>query len=399
MSGAHVLTEAHPLARPYLAGDERCPILSPSGQALVGVGGRFAPGAERFFVHERPLYRASGVGEHCLAHILKQGRSTDEALEAIAQASGLALSDLGYAGRKDRDALTTQWISAPCAPERLRSEDPDVLILSALRHEQKLKPGHLAGNLFSLYIDELEAPDRLERCVEQLALGLPNYFGPQRFGKPWYATPIAEDESHPVDEQGRFIQDPLNPATDNVDRALSALSNVNERGKRRPNKRLHKLTLSALQSALFNLWLGERLRDGLSQRVLEGDVCRKVGGGTFNSSDPEEDTERLLRGDIDVLGPLIGPKLFPARAEARTREELLYQRWGLTEELRAQMGRAWRGDRRAMTLKPLGLSARREGHGAWLSFALPSGAFATTVVGALIDPDAAFRRSEEARSL
>lgn len=396
MSEPHPLTAEHPLARPYLAGSARCPVLSPSGERLEGVGGRFAPGEERFYVHERPLYRASGHGAHCMAHILKQGQSTDEALRSIADASGLALDDLGYAGRKDRDALTTQWISAPCSPDQLRSSDPDVIILSAYPHDQKLKPGHLAGNLFSLFIDELTAPEALETSAERLTRGLPNYFGPQRFGKPWYATPLDKGASHPLDEQGRYLQDPLNPATDNVDRAIQTLL-AGERRGRRPNKRLQKLTLSAFQSALFNLWLGERLRDGLGQQVIEGDVCRKTEGGTFNSSNPEEDTARLLRGEIDVLGPLVGPKLFPARALARAREESLYERWELTAELRAQMGRAWRGDRRAMTLRPLGLSVRREGAGAWLSFALPSGAFATTIVGALIDPEASFRRSVDTR--
>lgn len=393
MSTSRTLIDEHPLARPYLAGTQDCPILSPSGERLLGIGGRLAHGVDRFFVHERPLYRASGIGSHSLVHILKVGRSTDEALEAIAQASALKIEDLGFAGRKDRDALSTQWISAPCLPENICSNDPDVVILSATPHEQKLKLGHLAGNLFSIFIDDLVVTKSMAITLDQLKDGIPNYFGPQRFGRPWYATPLTEEQTHPVDLDGRFCQDPSNLARDNVDRALDLLKQPEKQG-RKVNKRLHKLTLSALQSALFNLWLGARLQDGLGQSVVEGDVCRKLGGGTFNSSDPDEDTARLLRGEIEVLGPLIGPKLFPARSVAKEREEDLYQRWGLYDDLRTRMGRSWRGDRRAMILRPLGLRTRQEKNGIWLSFALPAGSFATTIAGAVINPMEAFRRGE-----
>lgn len=403
-ASAHPLTGAHPLARPYLAASALCPLSPPHASLFEGVGGQLTSAHERFFVHERPLYRASGEGEHCLAHILKVERTTEEALEALASATGEALGvelkvdDLGYAGRKDRDALTTQWVSLPCAPERVSSQDPNVVVLSATAHESKLKLGHLAGNLFSLYLSNLTHPERLNEGLEALRAGVPNYFGPQRFGKPWYATPL-EGSAHPTNAEGRYVQDPTNPAQDNVDRALQTLTHGLPRGKRF-NKRLHKLTLSALQSALFNLWLGERLRDGLINKVIEGDVCRKVGGGTFTSTDPATDTARLLAGELDVLGPLLGPKLFPAHGEAKAREEALYEQWGVGDALRAKLGKSWRGDRRPMTLRPLGLTARLErdpesgAQGVWLTFALPSGAFATTIAGFLLTPHALFRRAE-----
>ena len=396
MSEAPHLCEGHPLARAYRAGSPLCPVLSPSGEALKGIGGRLSVGPEHFSVHELPRYRASGEGEHCFVHILKVGRSTDEALEALAQGSSVPVEGIGYAGRKDRDAVSTQWLSLPCTPEEVSSADPEVVVLSASPHEQKLKLGHLSGNLFSVLIDEVEAPELLDDCLSALARGVPNYFGPQRFGRPWYSAPLSEGQPHPMDATGAYIQDPLNPARDNVDRALELLAMSQAKGRApKMKKKTFKLMLSALQSALFNLWLGERLRDGLGAQVIEGDVCRKLEGGTFTSSDSAEDSARLMRGEIEVLGPLIGPKLFPAQAEALAREEALYERWGLSEALRGQLGRAWRGDRRAMRLRPAGLKARREQRGLRLSFTLPSGAYATTIAGALIDPNAVFRRQAE----
>ena len=124
-----------------------------------------------------------------------------------------------------------------------------------------------------------------------------------------------------------------------------------------------------------------------------------MGGGTFYSTEPEIDTERLHRGEIEVLGPLVGPKLFPAREVALTREEDLYHRWGLTSELRNGLGKTWRGDRRALLLKPLDLRATLERPSRLidagssdnkpnvrLTFHLPSGSFATAILGDLLDP-------------
>jgi tRNA pseudouridine13 synthase len=396
------LTEAHPLARPYLAGSALCPMGS-GWQGFEGVGGRVTTDAAHFRVHERLTYPPSGEGAHALALVMKEGRTTEEAVSALAAASGVVASEIGYAGRKDKSALTTQWVTLPCAPERVRSEDPQVVVISAAAHGQKLKLGNLSGNVFSIFLSDLARPALLGEGLSLLrGEGLPNYFGPQRFGKTWYPVRPPEGYAPPLGADGLPAQDPHNIARDNVDRALALLSAPPRGGKGKT--RDAQLLLSSLQSALFNLWLGERVRDGLAGRVIEGDVCRKVTGGTFTSSEPEVDTARLERGEIEVLGPLVGPKLFPARGEALAREESLYERWGLTPALRAAMGKAWRGDRRAATLRPLGLRARFEreagdaqgggAQGVWLHFALPSGAFATTLLGALVDPRALFRREE-----
>lgn len=381
------LTLAHPGARPYLPGSSLCPRLMSADAPPRGVGGWVSEDADDFHVHELPKYRPEGAGEHAMALILKVGCTTDEAISALAEGSGLALRDLSFAGRKDKHAVTTQWISALSDPERLASADPRVTVLWSAAHRHKVKLGHLNGNLFSVRVSGMTEPEALAEGLERLKRGIPNYFERQRFGRARYVRRPEPGYEPQLDALGLPIQDPDNLATDNIDTALRILANP----RRRKLKGYEKLALSALQSALFNLWLGERSRDGLMGQVVHGDVCRKVEGGTFYSTEPSVDTARLNRGEIEVMGPMIGPKLFPARDAALAREEALYARWGVTREVREGLAKAWRGDRRAALLRPRSLSSqveRSETHGvcARLSFILPSGSFATALLGDLIEP-------------
>lgn len=391
------LTEAHPGSREYLPGSLICPLeLSAKGVSTTsGIGGYVSEDPSHFMVHELSKCHPSGEGEHSMALILKCDRTTEEAVSAIAEATGVSSAEIGYAGRKDKKALTTQWMSFPCVAESLKSNDPQVLIVCASAHRQKLRLGYNAGNLFTILISEIDELSSVADEVARIQRGIPNYFGQQRFGNAWYERRPEPGYIPPVDADGTPVQDPSNRARDNVDRALRFLDKFDDprtfRRLKGQQKREVKLSLSALQSALFNLWVGERIRDGLADQVIAGDVCRKIEGGTFYSSEPEVDTERLRRGEIMVLGPMVGPKLFPAQAAAKLREEKLYEEWGLTEARRSGLAKAWRGDRRSMLLSPLHLTAfpqRRETGelDLRLSFTLPSGSFATAVLGSLIDP-------------
>jgi len=393
-SSSEHLLEAHPSSRPYLSGSRLCPRLFSRSSNMSGVGGFVSWEPRDFMVHELPKYLPSGEGEHCMTHILKVGKTTEEAIASIAEGSGVTVHDIGYAGRKDKKALTTQWISLLCAPEQVKSNDEDVCILGTYPHRQKMKLGHNYGNLFTILISDIDTDIDLNAEINSIRRGIPNYFGTQRFGRPWYENRPEEGYSPPIDHDGKVLQDPDNPARDNVDRALLFLEkSINQTNRRRPSgkqKRDVKLALSALQSALFNLWVGERIRDELVDQVIEGDVCRKREGGTFYSTDPKVDTERLQRGEIDVLGPMFGPKLFPAQGYALQREESLYENWGLDGDRRNALGKFWRGDRRPALLTPQNLTVKEaytaDKRNLYVSFILPAGSFATTLLGALIDP-------------
>src|SRR5690606_19028323 len=126
-------------------------------------------------------------GTHLFLLIEKRGLTTPKAVEVLCRALGADPRAAGFAGMKDRHAVTQQWVSIQDAkPEEIASlEVPDVRVLEASLHDRKLKTGHLRANRFVLRIREVPA-DRdadLERGLHRLVTGgFPNYYGEQRFG-------------------------------------------------------------------------------------------------------------------------------------------------------------------------------------------------------------------------
>jgi tRNA pseudouridine13 synthase len=157
---------------------------------LPGVGGVIKSRPEDFLVEELPLYEASGSGSHTYALIEKTGIGTREALDRLARALNVARRDIGLAGLKDAQAVARQWISLEhVPPERLDNLSlAGVQVLQATRHTNKLKPGHLRGNRFVIRLRRFTLPltEAARIAGETLAIlsrrGVPNYFGPQRFG-------------------------------------------------------------------------------------------------------------------------------------------------------------------------------------------------------------------------
>jgi tRNA pseudouridine13 synthase len=157
---------------------------------LPGVGGVIKSRPEDFLVEELPLYEASGAGSHTYALIEKTGIGTREALDRLARALNISRRDIGLAGLKDAQAVARQWISVEhVPPERLDSLSvANVRVLQTTRHTNKLKPGHLRGNRFVVRLRRptLPLPEAARIAGEVLSVlrrrGVPNYFGPQRFG-------------------------------------------------------------------------------------------------------------------------------------------------------------------------------------------------------------------------
>jgi tRNA pseudouridine13 synthase len=157
---------------------------------LPVVGGVIKSRPEDFLVEELPLYEASGSGSHTYALIEKTGIGTREALDHLAQALDISRRDIGLAGLKDAQAVARQWISVEhVPPERLDNLSlSGIRVLQTTRHTNKLKPGHLRGNRFVIRLRQLTMPlpEAARIAGEVLSAlsrrGVPNYFGPQRFG-------------------------------------------------------------------------------------------------------------------------------------------------------------------------------------------------------------------------
>lgn len=310
-------------------------------------GGTWSPGVDTFRVEELPLYPFSGEGEHAVLRVEKAGLPTREVAVAVARRLGLAPAAVGYAGMKDKACVAVQAFTVTgVAEDRAREafEAEGCRVLETTRHRNKLRLGHLAGNRFRVFLAGVDV-EAVARVAEGLgADGVPNYYGPQRFGA----------------------------RGDNAGQGLAALQ-----GRPRGGRWQRDLMVSALQSFVFNEVLARRLEDGTLGEALAGDVLRKEdSGGMFVCADPAVDGARVRAFEVSPTGPMPGRKMVRPEGVVAEAEAEVLRDLGLEEKL---FGRET-GTRRPLRV-PVGAPAAEAGAGGvWLTFSLPAGAFATSVV-------------------
>ncbi|WP_155312915.1 tRNA pseudouridine(13) synthase TruD [Desulfosarcina ovata] len=320
---------------------------------LPGIGGIIKATPEHFVVEEALPYTACGEGEHVYITFRRSGWNTADAARAMQKALGLAPSDVGWGGRKDKTAVVVQTLSFRCG---LTAPLPDIEkalaglpfeILTMQRHRNKIKTGHVAANRFTVIVSRPQ-PDALPRALAIARrikhTGVPNFYGPQRFGF----------------------------GMQNVPRGF-ALFAPGRKGRR------NAFLVSAVQSALFNIWLRQRMEAGVYRQLLAGDIVKKTDtGGMFTVEDIAVDGERFANGEIGYTGPIFGFKMKAAQATAGERETALLDRFGLGPDdfrpFRAP------GSRREAILALPDLEIRALDEGVQFCFTLPSGAYATTVL-------------------
>jgi tRNA pseudouridine13 synthase len=331
-------------------------------EALPGVGGAIKTIPEDFIVEEIPAYPPSGEGEHVFLTVEKRGVTTHEMVRRVARALGVPPTAIGTAGQKDRQAIARQVISVPgVEPARAANLKLEgVTVLSAARHNHKLRTGHLRGNRFHIVIRGVaaDAEMRARTILDALAASwLPNAFGTQRFGR-------AGDNA----AEGRALV----------------------RGARRVSDRFEKrLLLSAYQAALFNRYLEERAAEGLLHRVVTGEVLQRAATGGLFLCAAEElvlNQVRLESRQIVPTGPIFGHKMFaPAPGSAAAaREQHILDDEGLALTDFAAFGKLAEGTRRPLLVRVEGASARQEEDRLLVSFALPSGSYATVLLDELM---------------
>jgi len=315
---------------------------------------------EDFRVEEIPLYRPTGAGDHTFVNVEKRLRTTEDVARALARIAGARSRDVGYAGRKDRVAVATQWFSVPgLDPERARDIDlPGVKVLEAVRHPHKLRTGQLRGNRFRIVVRDLDdracasAVRRLERSCR---LGMPNRFGAQRFGRDG----------------------------ENVQRAQRLLRGEGVTTDRRSARFL----LSALQAAVFNAVLAARETplDALEQ----GEIAMvHESGGCFIVEDLAREAPRAAAFEISATGPIFGTRVLTPRGEAAARERAASERLGVIPgNLKLPRGIRLRGARRPLRVRPEETRAEPTGGSLDLRFSLPPGSYATVLLEELLAPE------------
>lgn len=319
-----------------------------------------------FVVEERLGFEPDGDGQHRLIHLQKRELNTAEIADALARVAGVARNAVGYGGRKDRRALTSQWFSVdlagreepPWAVELAALFGDRVQLLTVAPHRRKLRIGTLTGNRFQIRVRQVSG-DRAAADVcwaRLLTEGVPNYFGPQRFG-----------------EQGG-----------NVRQALAWFASG-----RLARRSMRDLLLSAARSALYNQLLAERVREGTWNRAEPGDVLQLDGRGSWfvfgDDEDPGDIARRVAQGDLHPTGALWGKDAPPTAGRIGALEVGVAAAY---PELAAGLARfGLTQDRRALRVIP------RDGAMDWtqdalaISFILPPGAYATCVLRELVQAD------------
>ena len=314
-----------------------------------------------FLVEECAATEPCGEGEHLWLWIEKHDRNTLDVVSALAKLSGLRQKDIGYAGLKDRRAVTRQWFSLhlPGQTGPDWSGLPDsIRVLDAQRHHRKLRIGHLRGNRFEIYLRECVGDwEAVEQQLSEMRhRGMPNFFGVQRFGR----------------DGGNLEQA----------RALFE-GRIQVKDKKRRG-----LYLSAARSAIFNAVLQQRVDEDTWDQALPGDVMQLEGSGSFFvCQQPDaEITSRLAAFDIHPSGPLWGCGAPPSEAEVHAREMSIAGEFALFTEGLCQAG--LKQERRGFRVPVRDLAWAKEGADTLrVVFRLPAGAYATSVISQFAQTD------------
>jgi len=313
----------------------------PDGRAQIFTA-RIRTTPEDFQVVEELGFEFSGDGEHDYLWIEKTGANTEWLSRQLAHFSEVPAKDIGYAGLKDRHAVTRQWFSVPRwnSPDWAAFAVEGATVLDVQRHSKKLRRGAHKTNAFRIVLRGVDLAPYAEEVDQRVQLirqqGVPNYFGEQRFGR-----------------GGSNLE----------------LADVWAKGKRLPRHK-RSLAISSIRSFVFNESLDVRVRNGTWNILLAGDKANLDGTGSV--FDVEEVDEELVRRcsemDIHPAGELVGDGSDTG-----------------PEEWLSALGKA-RVDKgsRSLRLKVDGLEVQTGDDAVVLSFTLGRGAFATSVLRELV---------------
>jgi len=376
----------------------------------LGAGGLIKQRPGDFFVYEIPMYEPCGEGEHVYVRIRKTGVSHDELVSLVARAWGVPPRAIGFAGIKDTQAVTEQTLSVhlPCGEEQRRIDDDRIDVLWTDRHGNKLRRGHLEGNRFVVRvrsIDPLQVTGIWSRLQSLAQEGVPNAFGPQRFGRngdnhilgklllqeDWTGLADRLADGHRGRMESRIRRDIEDGTPPEV--ACRAIPG-----------RMRRFWNDSLQSAIFNAVLQARIQRGDWSRPGLGDVIwNHSTRRTFRlQSEDLEDPDTVHRIDEGLLvptGPMWGRAMRAPGDEVAAFERTVAEQFDAELlPLLVDVGRS-KGTRRPLAVPLSHPSAQSEmdEHGGCitLQFELPSGAYATTVLRELLGETSAFASSFE----
>jgi len=272
---------------------------------------KFEQNQDDFIVDEIGL-AWKGKGNYTVLHIQKVEMTTWDMVAAFATFLNINAEKIGYAGLKDKHATTTQYISIEARYEKelKKFKNPQIKILKTTRHTHSIRMGDLEGNRFSINLFEVNQiqAGRIEKLARKSEkLGLPNYFGYQRFGR----------DGNSIEQAKEMIEGEITIE----------------------DAKLKKFLISVYQSFYFNAWLAERIAISREENdgkfmLLEGDLYVDAQGKFFTPKEPQQRDFEAQK--VVPTGLLCGRGVYRSRAvageiEAKYDDGFLYEK-GLRRE-------------------------------------------------------------------
>jgi tRNA pseudouridine13 synthase len=384
------------------------------------LSGTIKSAPEDFIVEEIPLYPADGHGTHTFFLVEKTGLTTAQAVHYLARALNVRRHEIGFAGQKDSQAVTRQWMS-------VEHVDPDVVaalsaprlrILEVTQHGNKLRLGHLRANRFTIRIRQTE-PQRLDELRDALAMlerrGAPNYFGPQRFGyrgDTWaigrailnreidqavdlvLGCPTQHDypeakHARELYERGDYLAAAKAwPSAFHTERraskALAQSGGKRKRGFSAIDRTTRTFYVSAYQSHLFNRVVAARIGSGLEQLWIGDLAWMHASGAVFRVEDAALEQPRARQFEISPSGPLFGYRMTEPEGKPGEIEAAILADEHLSRDAFQAGPLRVKGARRPLRFRPADasvcLGADQAGPYLEMAFSLPRGCYATTLL-------------------
>jgi tRNA pseudouridine13 synthase len=343
----------------------RAALVPPTAWGDPIAAGALRSSPEDFSVDEVLGFDAAGDGPHALLRVRKRGANTEWVARELARAAGCKPFEVGFAGLKDRNAVTTQYFTVPrgkrAAEEFLGLTGEGYEVIAAARHQRKLPRGALAGNRFDIVVRGVhcDASVLAARLADVARGGVPNYFGEQRFGR----------------DAGNLAD---------VLRAAEQIAGGGRSRSRGRGRGEAGFMLSAARSLIFNAILAERVGLRTWNRLLSGDVANLDGRGSVFPVDTLDESleSRCAALEIHPTAPLVGDDAPLSTGATRQLEVAIAERYpeALAVIAHERMG----SERRALRLRVRGLEHEYAGDVLRLRFELAAGSFATTVLREII---------------
>lgn len=321
---------------------------------------RFKAEPEDFVVEEILGFEPSGIGEHCLLWVEKRDLDSNAASTRLADALGIRRRLVSHCGLKDRRAVTRQWFSIHLpgveSPPVESLESEGLRVLRVTRNTRKLRRGTHIGNRFTIRLrePEFDVPSARKRWDLISTRGVPNVFGPQRFGR-----------------DGR-----------NVEKALSMF-----RGEFETRDRLLRgLLLSATRSHLFNSVVADRISTGNWDAPLEGEVYGFAGNRSLILPERQrgDEVERFSQGELEMTAPLWGAGELLSLGPVQSLEMECVGRFSELAQGLEEAG--LKQERRILRLQPKNSAMEVLSDGTLqFCFDLPKGTYATALLRELAD--------------